>query len=194
MKKPQEVEVKIAVASASWVRKKLRDAGFHLRAARVFERNIVLDDDRGRLRQDGLLLRVRSAGSSVLCTFKGPAAGGRHKRREEREFDAGNLDECLAVFEGLGYRPSFRYDKYRTEFTRGSEAGHVTLDETPIGIFMELEGAARWIDATARSLGFSRADYITASYGKLYLVWCCEHGKKPGNMVFRGRNAQKGTT
>ena len=31
---------------------------------------------------------------------------------------------------------------------------------------MELEGPARWIDKTARELGFSRDDYILLSYGR----------------------------
>ena len=63
----------------------------------------------------------------------------------------------------------------------------VMLDQTPIGDFLELEGAPRWIDRTARTLGFSSADYITASYGRLYLDYCVENGVEPGNMVFTKR-------
>jgi adenylate cyclase class 2 len=190
VKKAQEVEVKIAATSATAVRKKLREAGFQIRTPRVLERNIVLDDSGQRLRRQGLLLRLRSAGKKILCTFKGPVDAGRHKRRDEYEFHADNLNDCLAVFGGLGYHPSFRLEKYRTEFARGDEPGLITLDETPIGLFMELEGPARWIDATAKSLGFSPADYITASYPALYFAWCREHSVQPGDMVFpKGRNA-----
>ena len=67
-----------------------------------------------------------------------------------------------------------------------------TLDETPIGMFMELEGTPTWIDRTARKLGFGQPDYITASYGRLYLDWCREHGVKPGNMVFPKATAPRG--
>jgi adenylate cyclase class 2 len=56
--------------------------------------------------------------------------------------------------------------------------------ETPIGVYLELEGAPRWIDATARRLGFKRADYITDSYGRLYFVWCEQRGVHPTHMVF----------
>jgi adenylate cyclase class 2 len=76
----------------------------------------------------------------------------------------------------------FRYEKYRTEFARGSEPGLVTLDETPVGNFMELEGPARWIDHTAKVLGFSRDAYITDSYGKLYEDWCAARNLVPGDM------------
>ena len=57
-----------------------------------------------------------------------------------------------------------------------------------VRLFMELEGPPRWIDATAKSLGFSSADYITESYAALYFAWCRAHGEQPGDMVFpKGR-------
>jgi hypothetical protein len=54
----------------------------------------------------------------------------------------------------------------------------------PIGTYLELEGAPRWIDRTARALGFGPPDYITASYGRLYLEWCAREGREPSHMVF----------
>jgi adenylate cyclase class 2 len=175
LKTPQEVEVKIAAQGAPPIRALLKARGFRTLHRRVFEQNIVLDDPDRSLKARNLLLRVRSAGKIVTCTFKGKEIPGPHKRREEREFHADNLEECLAFFKGLGFEPSFRYEKYRTEFIRAEEPGHVTLDETPIGVFMELEGPSRWIDATAKDLGFSRNDYIGLSYGRLYEQWCREH-------------------
>ena len=52
--------------------------------------------------------------------------------------------------------------------------GVVTLDETPIGWFLELEGSPDWIDKTARQLGFSEEDYVILSYAALYLTYCNE--------------------
>ena len=68
----------------------------------------------------------------------------------------------------LGYQPSFAYEKFRTTFRAAGEEGIVTLDETPIGDFLELEGPGSWIDQTAITLGFGSADYITSSYAALY--------------------------
>ncbi len=184
MKKTQEVEVKISVADAARTRSLLRENGFRIHKARVFERNLVLDDEAGSVRARNLLLRVRTAGKQITCTFKGKEIPGPHKRREEREFHPDQADECLAVFAGLGFLPTYTYEKYRTEFTRGEEPGVVTLDETPIGTFLELEGPARWIDATAKLLGHSRADYITASYGRLYEEWCKEYEIESKDMTF----------
>lgn len=186
MKKREEIEVKIAVESAAKIRSRLRESGFRVSTRRVFESNIVLDDEAGSLRERHLLLRVRTAGKILTCTFKGHEVAGPHKRREEREFHMDNVEECLAVFKGLGYEPSLRYEKYRTEFARDGETGHAVLDETPIGIFMELEGPARWIDKTARALGYSRDDYILLSYGRLFEQWCAEHGVESHNMSFTG--------
>lgn len=194
MKTPVEIEIKLRVGgsggsadrdSVAKARALLRRQSFVVIKPRVFEQNLVLDDAQGSLRERGLLLRVRGAGKIVTCTFKGSEVPGRHKRREEREFRAGDLDACVAVFAGLGFRETFRYEKYRTEFARNGEPGHVTLDETPVGVFMELEGPPRWIDRTAKALGFSRAMYITDSYSRLYEAWCQDKGVEPEDMRFR---------
>jgi adenylate cyclase class 2 len=184
VKPPVETEIKLAVTGAAKGRALLRQQGFGTRTPRVFERNLVLDDKRGSLRKRGMLLRVREAGKTVTCTFKGPEIPGRLKRREETEFEVSELGTCLAVFEALGYREAFRYEKYRTEFSRNGERGIATLDETPIGVYVELEGTARWIDRSAKALGFSRDAYVTASYGQLYFAWCKASGVKPTGMTF----------
>lgn len=192
-----ETEVKIAASSAARVRALLRATKFSVTSRRAFEQNLVLDDARGSLKARGLLLRVRTtgkrdAGQSPLCTFKGPSKESptHHKQREEREFTAGNAEECLAVFAGIGFHPAWRYEKFRTVYRRHSRRGEtgkqglIVLDETPIGVFMELEGPARWIDRTAKELGFSPDDYITMSYARLWDRWRTEHKLQPGDMVF----------
>jgi adenylate cyclase class 2 len=184
LKTPIETEIKLRVENAIGARALLRRNGFTIAKPRVFEQNLVLDDERGTIRERGLLLRLRAAGKAVTCTFKGPETPGRHKSREEREFGASDLESCVAVFAALGFREVFRYEKYRTEFARSSEPGLVTLDETPVGNFMELEGPARWIDRTAKALGFAREAYITDSYDKLYDDWCVANGIEPKDMRF----------
>jgi len=195
---PVEVEVKIAVTSAAKARKILREGKFHAEGSRLFERNLVLDSAQGNLKRKGLLLRLRTTGNGAktgeaLCTFKGPASETRtrHKIRIEREFTTGDSEECLAVFAGVGFHPAFRYEKFRTKFSRSrreaGKQGHIVLDETPIGVFLELEGPGAWIDRTAKDLGFSRNDYITMSYARLWEKWREEHAIPAGDMVFDSR-------
>jgi adenylate cyclase class 2 len=184
VKAPVETEIKLRVESATGTRALLRRSGFRIIRPRVFEQNLILDDRLNTLRESNKLLRVRAAGKIFTCTFKGPEFPGRHKRRAELEFRVADFQSCLALFAALGFPETCRYEKYRTEFARAGEPGHVTLDETPIGVFMELEGPARWIDRTAKALGFPRAAYIIESYRTLYEAWCLDRGIEPEDMRF----------
>ncbi|MGC8793623.1 MAG: class IV adenylate cyclase [Bryobacteraceae bacterium] len=183
----REVEIKLVLESAAAARRLLARAGFRCVHRRTLQDDAVFDDAAGRLRRAGLLLRLRRSDRGAWLTFKGPAATGRHKEREELETPlapaaADVLGEILAR---LGFRVSFRYQKYRTEYARPGEKGIAALDETPIGVFLELEGPPSWIDRTARKLGFTPDRYLTATYAELYLDHCKRHRLKPGHLMFR---------
>jgi adenylate cyclase class 2 len=181
----RETEIKLALPDVKTGRALLRNAGFRVTRRRVFERNDVFDTPECVLRKSGALLRVREAGRAATLTYKGPAAVSRYKSREEVETRVPDAATIAAIFERLGFRAIFRYEKYRTEYGHPDGGGVATLDETPIGVFMELEGTPRWIDRTARQLGFAECDYITASYGRLFLEWRHRQGlDSAANMVF----------
>jgi adenylate cyclase class 2 len=180
----QETEIKLTVADAASARVLLRRVGFRVIRPRVFEANTVFDTAKMTLRKSSRLLRVRTAGRKTTLTYKGKPSVGRHKTREEIEVELPGAEKIAAILERLDYRSVFRYEKYRTEFAEPRRAGVAVLDETPIGVYLELEGTEHWIDRTARRLGFAESDYITASYGRLYLEWCKSHRRKPGDMVF----------
>src|SRR5581483_2247130 len=180
--------IKLAVANVGTARKLLHAAGFRVFRRRVFEANTVFDNSALRLRTSGTLLRVREAGEHATLTFKGvPLAGGKHKSREELETEIPSAHTVSLILDRLGFKPVFRYEEYRSEYRAPGGSGIATLDETPVGVFMELEGTPRWIDRTARMLGYEESAYITASYARLYVAWCEEHGIAPSNMVFRKR-------
>lgn len=180
----REVEIKLPVAGVDEGRRALRAAGFQVSRRRVFEANVILETAGQGLRRSGSLLRVREAGSQGLLTFKGPALPGKHKDREELEVGVEDSRTLLDILGRLGYKPAFRYEKYRTEYRRPGESGLATLDETPIGVYLELEGAPGWIDRTARKLGFKESSYISASYYALYADSCRKHGIRPSHMTF----------
>jgi len=179
-----EIEVKLRLEEIASVRRALRRAGFRLRRRRYFESNLVFDTARLELRRTGKLLRLREVGRARLLTYKGPPEPGRHKRREEIDVSVRDAVAVRLLLERLGFQVVFRYEKYRTEYHRPGQEGVVTIDETPIGNFLEIEGAPEWIDRTAGELGFQPGDYITASYGRLFLEYAMRQSKPPAHMVF----------
>jgi adenylate cyclase, class 2 len=135
------------------------------------------------LRRRKELLRIRKYGSAWTLTHKAKGKVGRHSSRVELETDVADGKKMDLILRALGYSPSFRYEKFRAEWTDGK--GQVVVDETPIGSFCEIEGAPRWIDATAKRLGVSRADYITKNYAGLFLEWKARTRSEVVEMTFK---------
>ena len=178
MAEPRETEVKLKIASAEAARERLRRAGAELARERHFEDNVLFDDKAGSLRATGTVLRLRRTPRGGVLTFKGPREIEQGvKSREERETSVDNPDEVLAILRKLGYRPLFRYQKYRETWThRGQE---IEVDETPIGAFLEIEGDAEGIHAVAADLGFAPSEFLTESYVGLFFA-----AGGQGDMVF----------
>ncbi len=183
-KSDKETEVKLAVPSAEAARELLLRAGFAEVHERAFESNEVYDTEESDLLRSRRLLRLRDFRGEAILTFKGPPEPGPHKSRPEYETLVESAPAMRQILEALGYRLNFRYEKYRTALQRAGEPGLAVLDETPIGIFLELEGPGAWIDATAGELGFTRESYILLSYGSLYREHCQRAGVEPTHMVF----------
>jgi adenylate cyclase, class 2 len=135
-----------------------------------------------------------------LLTFKsppeqlaiGPAApppDRRHKVREELETVLTDAESLKKIFEGLGLRGWFRYEKFRTPYKlparhKWAKDLLIDYDETPIGTFIELEGPHHAIDQGARLLGFHPRDFITKNYLVLYLDDCKRQNLQPSHMLF----------
>lgn len=183
----KEIEIKLRVSDRATILRRVAELGWSARGARERERNYVYDEPDGALRVAGRLLRVRESGGRCVLTLKLPTdVAGPHKVKEEFEIVASDCAALRQILEGLGYRVSWRYEKFRTYFERTEPAGEIVLDETPIGDFLELEGEAAWIDRTAVELGFGRQDYITATYGALFEEYRRRHVGVGADMVFRG--------
>ena len=182
---PIETEVKIPIREGADAAQSLIEArGYRVAIPRTLQIDQVFDYPERTLRNSGRLLRLRSENGQAIITYKGPAAaGGRHKSREELETSAGDAAMAELILERLGFIRSFRYEKYRTTFSVPGEPGIVALDETPIGVFLELEGPAYWIDEAAEKLGFGSESYVIASYATLYRDFL-KSNAGPSDMVF----------
>ena len=180
-----EIEVKLRwERDAPAARSFLERLGYQLKKPRIHECNQLFDRPGAELQSRDQLLRLRRAGDRAIVTYKGPSQRARHKSREEIEFEVSNPENFAEVLDRLGYLPGFRYEKYRTELAIPEEPGVVTIDETPMGVFLELEGPAEWIDRTAARLGFRQSAYLTASYPGLYWEFRSSHPEAPADMVF----------
>ncbi|MDZ7637369.1 MAG: class IV adenylate cyclase [Bryobacterales bacterium] len=187
---PVEVEIKLRVVDLPATLARIREAGFAEIETPSFEANVLYDTAEQALRGNQNALRLREYRGRTVLTFKGKPLPGRHKRREELETVVENGAVMAKVLERLGYQPLFRYEKFRSVFGHEGDAGVITLDETPIGTFLELEGEAGWIDRTAARLGFAVEDYVTASYATLYLEHCKGAGIEPAHFVFPAADSE----
>jgi adenylate cyclase class 2 len=185
----QEIEIKFRVDNLQALARKLRAAGFRVTTRRTHEMNTLYDLPGGVLRARKELLRLRQYGQKLTLTHKSKKETARHSSREELETSVGDGKQMDAILRALGFARSFRYEKFRAEWTDGN--GQVVVDETPVGNFCEIEGAPRWIDATARKLGVSEVDYITMNYAGLFAQWKAEANSSADEMTFRAVKSQK---
>jgi adenylate cyclase class 2 len=180
-----EVEIKLPVANPGKMEQQLRDAGAEPVTARVFEDNLVLDFPDSRLRDNRIMLRLRLVDGGGLVTVKEEIEGqGDYKVRRETETWVADGAGLLATLQAAGFTTIYRYQKYRRLFRAGDLV--ITLDELPLGHFLELEGEPDDIDRFAGGLGFHRQDYITETYRTLHLRHhsAAGHRDKPVALLF----------
>lgn len=177
-----EVEIKFLITNLKATSEKLERSGFRLKTSRTHELNTLYDRLGQPLRRKGELLRLRKYGSEWLLTHKSKGRVGRHKTRVETQTKVADGEKMEAILTALGYKPSFRYEKYRAEWSDGT--GDVLVDETPIGNFGEIEGPPDWIDKTAQRLGIDGSQYITSNYVTLFLEWKRRTRSRAKEMTF----------
>ncbi|MGE0392400.1 MAG: class IV adenylate cyclase [Vicinamibacterales bacterium] len=161
-----EREIKLEFADAAGARAAIEGAGATVLYGRRLQRDTIFDTPDGRLRVAGHVLRLRDDAGHAYLTVKGPVQGGAMKVREERETAVADGSVVAASFEVLGLVPAFRYEKYRTEFALADTV--IALDETPVGVFVEVEGPEAAILAVTRALGRTPADFLRESYRALF--------------------------
>jgi adenylate cyclase class 2 len=180
----REVEIKFRIDDIEALTASLQTAGFHLVTPRTHEMNTLFDQG-NELRRRGALLRLREYGPRWTLTYKDRSGkqSGRHKSRREIETKVENGDAMGRIIEAVGFSPSFRYEKFRSEWS--DSKGHVVIDETPIGNFGEIEGQAKWIDATAKRLNIPVKNYLKESYAELFAAWKRKTKSKAKEMTFK---------
>lgn len=180
---PREIEIKFRITDLNALTSALRRSRFREIAPPTHEMNALYDLPDQKLRKKEELLRLRKYGDAWTLTHKSKGKTSVHKVRIELETRVANGPQMDAILRALGFTPTFRYEKFRAEWTDGG--GRVVLDQTPIGNYGEIEGPPRWIDRTARTLGIAPGDYITRTYADLFFTWKRRTRSKASAMTFR---------
>lgn len=177
-----EREIKLRFDSVDEARAAVLATGATPLLGRRLQEDSLLDTPDEDLRRRRCVLRVRMENGKSRLTYKGPVQPSAMKLREEIETVVGDGEILLRVFEELGMHVWFRYEKYREEFAH--EDVIIAVDETPVGVFVEIEGSEGGILATAGALGRTPDDYIVDSYRSLFLKHRDELGLAGPDMLF----------
>src|SRR5262245_41941170 len=190
-KSNRENEIKLAFPSPDSAISRLREAGAREIHPRAFEDNTLFDFPNRSLTASGRLLRLRTYGATAYLTFKAPVEGThRHKVRIEHETEVSSAEATRSILLGLGLGAVYRYQKYRTGFEL--DAVEASVDETPLGTFVELEGPADDVDRAAEALGVAPSDFIRATYRELQEIDAAARGSVAGDLLL-GADARKGS-
>ena len=187
-----ETELKFAVDDIAAFHDSVDRLGLTLKTPRTLESNTLFDTPDRQLRAKRQILRLREYGPRYVLTHKRvtdpDAVDTRYKTRIETETEVEDGIAMAEVFGQLGFCPAFRYQKFRTEWDVPAHdtqpAGHLVLDETPIGTWAELEGEPAWIDTMLAQLGVALDQCTVESYGALFLRWKEHTGSPADNLTF----------
>jgi len=177
-----EREVKLPFESAETARAAVLAIGATPLHGRRLQEDCLLDTTNDDLRRRRSALRVRQDGGRSILTFKGPVQAATLKVREEVETGVGDGTLLMRILEELGFHVWFRYQKYREEFALDDCI--IAIDETPVGVFVEIEGGDRGIATAAELLGRGPGDYVLDSYRGLFVRHCEELGIEATDMLF----------
>jgi adenylate cyclase class 2 len=178
-----EQEIKLQFPNLESARAAVAAAGGCLTVPRRLIDDQLFDTPDGRLGRAGTALRLRRDHDRAVLTVKGPVLPGPVKSREELETSIGDATIAEAMLTALGFQPYFRSQKFREEYTIGST--HLTVDEAPVGVFVEVEGTPEGISRVSVLLGRTPADYRLESYMELWRRRCSDSGvTEPADMLF----------
>jgi adenylate cyclase class 2 len=179
----QEREIKFYVQDLEAVNERLRICGAELKRERTLEINLRLDTDDHSLYKSGRLLRLRQD-DRARVTYKADArVEGGVIARTEIEFTVDDFAVARKLFEALGYQVVVIYEKYRRVYRLGDV--EVTLDELPMGDFVEIEAPNNTlIEGAAQMLGLDWSKGIATNYLGLFEVARSNRGFTFNDLTF----------
>ena len=162
----QEIEVKFLLKDLTALIQKIDQLDLSCTQKRVHEFNLRYDLPDGHLVAKKQVLRLRQD-TQALLTFKGPGVLDEGVLlRKEIEVSVSDFDTARRLLEALGYQVIMMYEKYRANYLMDGVV--LSVDETPFGLFIELEGESpAQVKSAASLLGLDWRQRINLSYSAL---------------------------
>ena len=166
----QEIEVKFLLKDYASLMQKIADLQLSCSQERIHEFNLRYDLADGSLVAQKQVLRLRKDAQARL-TFKGPGVMEEDVLlRKEVEVVVSDFDTTNRLLEALGYQVVMMYEKYRANYLLDSLV--MSVDETPLGLFVELEGESpAQVRKAADVLGLDWDARINLSYSALLNIF-----------------------
>ena len=162
-----EIEVKIRLKeNLKDVEKKLLSLGFRVESDFSRELNIFYDRE-WELKKSGYALRLREYLDKVNLTLKSKSIEKRIKERLEYEVEVSSFENMDTILKILGFNSFFKYKKERKLF-RDENDTLATLDKTPFGNFLEIEGKRNFIEKVMEEMKISNEDIEEKNYLELF--------------------------
>jgi len=166
----QEIEVKFLLKDYSALMQKISDLQLRCSQERIHEFNLRYDLPDGSLVAKKQVLRLRKDTQARL-TFKGPGIMEQDVlTRKEIEVVVSDFDATNRLLEALGYQVIMMYEKFRANYLMDKLV--LSVDETPLGLFIELEGESpAQVRRAADALGLDWDARINLSYSALLNIF-----------------------
>ena len=166
----QEIEVKFLLKDYSALMQKISALHLPCSQERIHEFNLRYDLPDGSLVAQKQVLRLRKDTQAWL-TFKGPGVMEEDVLlRKEIEVEVSDFDTTNRLLEALGYKVVMMYEKFRANYLMDNLV--LSVDETPLGLFIELEGESpAQVRKAADALGLDWEARINLSYSALLNIF-----------------------
>ena len=170
-----EKKYRLTAEQRNRVLQRLKEVGAEDRGEE-FEENTIYGG--GSLQRGTSVLRLRRGGKKALLTYKERLANAspvKHQREDETAVD--DPAAMALILDALGFQPVLVYEKRRRTWSVGRT--EVVIDELPFGLFMEIEGEERDIDAAEQTLGIDGLPAEHDTYPQLTE----KHGQRVGDVI-----------
>lgn len=176
----KEIEVKLPVKEFKEVKKLLKRLKAKRKFKETLEKNILFDHKSLRLKRKDWVLRLRHFCNKNLLTLKTKTKGKKgFKVREEINLYFEDFEKMKKILKKLGFFEVFYYEKFREEYEM--EGLNISLDRTPVGNYVEIEGDYKKIEDFLEKIGAGINQTLSLSYYQIFRFF----NKKSNKMAFK---------